>query len=397
MNTINNKTLGKTDTCVLLPVYNNEESIAEVIKNVLQYTREIIVINDGSDDKTPEILKQFSDIRNVSYPKNRGKGFALRQGFKRAKELGYRYAISMDTDGQHFAEDLHKFVEASKEFPEAIIIGARKFDSEKIPGGSSFGRKFSNFWFRIETGIKHPDTQSGFRLYPLEKLKHYRWFTNRYEFEIEVIVRFAWRGGNVKSVPVKVHYPEAEKRVSHFRPFKDFFRISLLNTLLVITAFLYGLPRRLYHLIRRYSLKEFWKKYISGAEDSNLKLSQSIGLGIFMGIIPLWGWQTVLAIGSAHFLKLNKVFTILAANISLPPFMPFIIFGSFYTGSLILNNPLSLAFSEGISLETIQKDIVQYIVGSMALAIIGGLFAFGLSYLLLKIFRTDKKKAQKYV
>jgi glycosyltransferase involved in cell wall biosynthesis len=385
--------LGKADTCVVLPVYNNQESIAEVIRNVLQYTREIIVVNDGSNDATREILENFPDIHIISYPENKGKGFALRQGFKRASELGFRYAICMDTDGQHFAEDLHKLVDASKEFPEAIIIGAREFDTDNVPGGSSFGRKFSNFWFRIETGIKHPDTQSGFRLYPLEKLQNYRWFTNRYEFEIEVIVRFAWRGGNVKSVPVKVHYPNEEERVSHFRPFKDFFRISLLNSLLVIAAFLYGLPRRLYHLIRRYSLKDFWKKYISGATDSNLKLSQSIGLGIFMGIIPLWGWQTVLAISSAHFLKLNKVFTVLAANISLPPMMPFIIFGSFYTGSLVLNNPLSLAFSEGISLETIQKDVVQYITGSLVLALIAGLTAFSISYLLLKIFRTDKTKA----
>ena len=95
---------------------------------------------------------------------------------------------------------------------------------EGVPKKSSFGNKFSNFWFWFETGIKLEDTQSGYRLYPLKTIpKNY--FTRKFEFEIEVIVRSAWNGVAVKNVPIKVLYDPSE-RVSHFRPFKDFTRIE---------------------------------------------------------------------------------------------------------------------------------------------------------------------------
>lgn len=379
--------------CVVIPVYNNADSIEKVMTEVLQYNASLIVVDDGSDDGSSEIIRSCTKAEIVSYKPNRGKGYALRQAFKKARTLGYTHAVCMDADGQHLADDIPAFEEAVHEQPEAIIIGARKFDSENIPGGSSFGRKFSNFWFRAETGIKLSDTQSGFRAYPLLRMQKFRWLTKRYEFEIESIVRFAWRGGHFNEIPVSVHYPKPEDRVSHFRPFKDFFRISLLNSLLVMLAFLYGLPRRAYHVVQRYSIKELWKKYIAGATDSNLQISQALGLGIFMGIIPFWGWQTILALSAAHFLKLNKVFTLLAANISLPPMMPFILFGSFYTGSLVMGTPLSVAFDQGITLESIGRDLLQYAVGSMVLAVVAGVSVFALSWLLLKLFRKEKQTA----
>lgn len=116
-------------------------------------------------------------------------------------------------------------------------------DQATIPGKSSFGHKFSNFWFKVETGKECPDTQSGFRLYPLQLLKDTKFITCKYEFEIEVIVRAAWRGIAIDSVPVTVYYEPKETRISHFRPFQDFSRVSVLNTFLVVIAFAYIKPR----------------------------------------------------------------------------------------------------------------------------------------------------------
>lgn len=237
--------------CVLIPTFNNAATLGKVIRDVAEYTKNIVVVNDGSTDSTSDILRSFPFVHAVEFPVNRGKGMALRTGFRKAVELGYDYAISIDSDGQHFADDLPVFLEELKRSPEAIIVGARNMDQSSVPGKSSFGNKFSNFWFRLETGIRLSDTQSGYRLYPVGQLYDKRYFTRKYEFEIEVMVRAAWSGIDVVQVPVKVFYPTKEERISHFRPFRDFSRISVLNTFLVIITFLWIKPRDLYRTIKK--------------------------------------------------------------------------------------------------------------------------------------------------
>lgn len=239
------------NVCVLIPTYNNEQTLAKVLNSVLAYTDRIIVVNDGSTDSTPLVLRQFTSIELVSYAQNKGKGYALRTGFKHAVKLGYTYAITIDSDGQHFADDLCKFLLKLEEHPSAIIIGSRNMDQASVPGKSSFGNKFSNFWFWVETGLKMRDTQSGYRLYPVKRLENISFFTRKFEFEIEVLVTSAWRGIEIAEVPVRVYYAEKENRISHFRPFKDFTRISILNTFLVIIAFLYIKPRDFFRSFKK--------------------------------------------------------------------------------------------------------------------------------------------------
>lgn len=224
----------RSDTCVIVPTYNNASSLGSVLQNLLAVTSHVLVVNDGSTDATLQVLENFPRVTTVSYPVNRGKGWAIRQGFVRARSLGYRYAVTMDSDGQHYPSDLDTFVQALETRPGALIVGARNMENAGQPGASSFGNRFSNFWFHLETGKRCPDTQSGYRLYPLDRLEGIRWWTRKYEFEVEILVRAAWKGIPVVSVPVRVYYPPAEERVTHFRPFKDFARISVLNTVLVL-------------------------------------------------------------------------------------------------------------------------------------------------------------------
>ena len=230
-----------------------------IIEGVLVYTEDVIVVNDGSTDVTAEVLENFPQIQQINLLQNKGKGNALRQGFKHADSLGYRYAITIDSDGQHFPEDIPVFLQAlmeAKDDEELLLIGARNMKQEGVPGKSSFGNKFSNFWFWVETGIKLQDTQSGYRLYPIRQLQKKRFYTKKFEFEIEVIVKAAWMGITVKNVPVRVLY-DAKERVSHFRPFKDFTRISILNTWLVFWAFVYIKPVQLFKRYREKGLKRF--------------------------------------------------------------------------------------------------------------------------------------------
>jgi len=246
--------MNSSDICVVLPTYNNAATLPAVIDSVLEYIPAVIVVNDGSTDGTAEILERYAGkIEVVSYPKNRGKGYALKCGFDRAEQTGYRYVLTLDSDGQHFAEDIPQFVEAAANNPQALIVGNRNLAHDNMPEKNRFANRFSNFWFALQTGTKLPDTQTGYRLYPLAGMKRLRPFTSRYEAELEILVRCAWRGIRLVSVPVGVYYAPQGERVTHFRPGVDFFRISLLNTLFVGLALVYGYPSMFFrNLLKRW-------------------------------------------------------------------------------------------------------------------------------------------------
>ena len=238
--------------CVVMPTYNNGGTLHDVVERVLAVCEDVIVVNDGCTDGSTDILAAFGErITVVSYDRNRGKGYALKQGFKQAQALGFDYAITIDSDGQHFPEDIPLFVNALEAHPEALVVGSRNLKQENMPGGNTFANKFSNFWFKVQTGENLPDTQTGFRLYPLRHLPNLALLTSRYEAELELLVFSAWRGIDLVPIKINVFYPKAEERVSHFRPFRDFFRISVLNTVLCVVAVFYGWPSRLIRKARR--------------------------------------------------------------------------------------------------------------------------------------------------
>ena len=234
--------------CTIIPTYNNCSTVADVVKRTLEFCPDVIVVNDGSTDGTGNLLSEIP-VTVLTNDRNRGKGYALKRGLKYAKQKGYTHVVTIDADGQHFPEDIPLLLEASAERPGDIIVGCRNLTSENMPRGNTFANRFSNFWFRFQTGQRPGDTQSGFRIYPLASLRGLRLITSRYEAELELMVFAAWHGTRITGVPVRVLYQPEGERISHFRPFYDFFRISVLNTLLCIGALLYGPPAALFRLI----------------------------------------------------------------------------------------------------------------------------------------------------
>lgn len=375
---------------VIMPTYNNAGTIAKVISDVKAFTDDVIVVNDGSTDDTKNILSSIEDIKVIDYPNNKGKGYALKLGLKKAYEWGYRYAITIDSDGQHYADDIPTFIDKIEEKPDSLLIGARNLTAENMPSKNTFANRFSNFWYKVETGQELSDTQSGFRLYPLDKLQKIYFITRRYEFEVEIIVRAAWRGVNVENVPIKVYYPPVEERVSHFRPLQDFTRISILNTVLVLYALLLYYPWKFLRALTWTNIKNFIDKQILHSKDTNLQMAAAMGWGVFCGIIPLWGYQMVFAGVSAHFMKLNKIVAVVFSNISIPPMIPFILYGSMVAGAWILN--IDNIFSiDNISLQSVGQSISQYLIGSIVLAIISGVVVFTLSLLAMIICKRSSK------
>jgi len=227
----------------VIPTYNNAGTIADVVRRTLAHCLDVIVVADGCTDDTLEILQGIEGITIVSYEKNAGKGAALKRGFRKALEMGFAYAITLDADGQHFPEDIPHLLHANQKHAGAIIVGQRKgLKKAERSKGSKFANAFSNFWFAVQTGHWLKDTQTGFRLYPLKKLHGLSLLTSRYEAELELLVFASWHGVKIVSTPVSVYYPPAEERVSHFRPFADFSRIFILNTVLCVLTVVYGLP-----------------------------------------------------------------------------------------------------------------------------------------------------------
>ena len=374
--------------CIIVPTYNNAKTLAGVTAELKLHPYPIIVVNDGSTDSTASVLAAIDDIEVCSYSRNKGKGYSIQTGFKKALLMGFDYAVTIDSDGQHNAREIALLVEKSNENPPAIVIGSRNLQAENMPGKNTFANKFSNFWFKVETGLKPDDTQSGFRLYPLHGIADRKYFTRHYDFELEVLVRSAWRGIPIVSVPISVTYLPEEEQVSHFKPLRDFTRISLLNTVLVLIAFLWIKPVHWFRKINPQTVSKFFKENVFSTSDSNKKISLSVSLGIFMGITPLWGYQMFIAFALAHFLKLNKAIALVAANISIPPMIPFILYGCYRTGGLILGKSSDLL---DITFDTVKQNLFQYLIGSFVFAAICAVTFGIISYLLLNIFRKKGK------
>ncbi len=375
----------KLKCCVLIPTYNNDKTIAMVIQSTLEYCDNVILINDGCTDTTKGIIVNYPSLTLVTHSVNKGKGMALRNGFKKASELGFEYAISIDSDGQHYPKDFAVFLTKIEQEPGSLIIGARNMTVENVPNKSTFGNKFSNFWFWAETGITLPDTQSGYRLYPVQRLKKIWLFTTKFELEIEVIVKAAWRGIPVISVPVSVYYAPQGERVSHFIPSRDSTRISFLNTYLVILAALFWRPIMLVRKLNVKNFKKIWKEEIVAAHESAEKKAISVGVGLFFGIVPLWGFQFALAILAAVFFKLNKVIVGLTAQISVPPMIPLVLYASVKTGEYVLGEKINLDFSKILTVETL-KNLYVYYVGATLLSVVSGVAGFLITWILLKLF-----------
>lgn len=237
----------ENDVCAVIPTYQNAKTLLKVVADVHRVVDTVFVVDDGSNDGTAALLDKATGNERaekvLTHPKNCGKGAALKTGLTYARQQGFRYAVTVDADGQHRADDIPALLKAVEEEPDALAIGSRGLQHENMPAKSTFANRFSNFWFALQTLQRLPDTQSGLRVYPLRHLHGLRWMSARYEAELTLLVFSAWAGVKLLPVPVSVYYPPRDQRVTHFRPGRDFTRISVLNTLLYFLMVVYGWPR----------------------------------------------------------------------------------------------------------------------------------------------------------
>lgn len=213
-----------TSVAVLIPALDCARTIGDVVRGARAHVETVLVVDDGSSDATAE-RAAAAGAEVLRQPKNRGKGAALRAGMDWLGERGFGRALSMDGDGQHLVSEIPLLLAASAAEPDALVIGARQIGDQEVHASKLFGNRFANRWVEIACGLSLPDTQSGFRVYPLLAARSLGVRAERFAFETEILVRAARAGVPIRSVPVRVYYPPAKERVSHYRPWVDTVRI----------------------------------------------------------------------------------------------------------------------------------------------------------------------------
>jgi len=242
-------TRGETELmrcCCVIPVFNHAATAPAVIDRARAVMRDVLVIDDGSDDSNLAKRYEGTDVEVICHPRNLGKGAALLTAVRTLAPRGFDYMITLDADAQHDPEDVPRFLPLLKSGGRTVVAGVRDFSVPNVPRRSKIGRALSDFVFYLETGKRISDSQSGFRAYPLQYVSRIRCSTLHYEFETELLVRCMWAGLDLAEVPISTRYDPPGERVTHFRPFLDNGRMVLLHARLIFRRILpFGTGKRL--------------------------------------------------------------------------------------------------------------------------------------------------------
>jgi len=365
-------------TCAVIPLFDNAATVADVALAASRRLDVVIVVDDGSRDGGAAAVRAAARraaagrrIELVATPVNRGKGAALVAGFRRARELGFSHALTIDADGQHRASDVPALVAAAAANPRAVVVGARDMDGDHIPHAARVGRRVSNFWTHRCTGVDLPDTTCGLRVYPVAEVLDLPIRTTRYDYEGEVLVRSAWAGLGLVSVPIDVWYPtDRAARVSHYRPWADSLRITAmyvrlgLGRLLPTAADAGGGRAPKIPLLD--TLRRLRGLAASGLRTNELALA--IGVGVFLGATPLWGLHAALTLYVAARWRLNLPAAFLATNVSFPLFAPALVFAEIQFGHLLRAHEWLDLRRDGFTTSSAWSHAGDYVVGGFALA-----------------------------
>jgi glycosyltransferase involved in cell wall biosynthesis len=355
-----------------VPVFNNKNTVKEIVAECSSIIKNVVVVDDGSSDTEIESLLSDLDVVVLKHERNLGKGRAVLTASRYIEAQGGLYMITIDADGQHYPGDIKKFLPLMQENDSNLVIGCRNFNSENIPAKSRFGRKFANLWMRIETGIYIDDCQSGFRAYPVKYLNRMKFKGSHYDFEAEVLAKAAWAGLNLMTVEIEVRYPKPEDRVSGFKPFLDNLRISLIHSMLVGRRLLPLKHKRLIGgkkkdlTILRHPGKFIIMLLKENATPEGLAMAAAVGA--FFAILPLLFSHTIVILYVAARLNLNKVVAVNVQHFFMPPFVPALCIEAGYFmrhGRWLTDISFATVFSQ------FSDRLLEWFLGSLIIAPLG--------------------------
>ena len=208
----------------LIPAYQAAATVGQVVRETCGVVPDVVVVDDGSSDPTGEVARAAGATLLRQEP-NAGKGAALARGFAHLQAAGFTHAVTLDADGQHYPDEIPRLLAALPGDGHAIVVGVRRKEGQEIAAVARFGNWVADGLMTLIAGQVLPDTQSGFRVYPLGATLALAATGSRYDFETEILLRAARRGIPLVGVPVRVYYPPIAERVSHFDPWTDTLRI----------------------------------------------------------------------------------------------------------------------------------------------------------------------------
>lgn len=393
----------------VIPVYNHAATLRGVAEAALAHGP-VLVVDDGSTDMDavsradstvpmgPDAFPEAHPLRGlpVHYARhetNRGKGKAILTGADIARRMAKTHIITLDADAQHDPADLPLFISAIAARPMTLFVGVRDFDTPDVPPSSRFGRSFSNFWYRVQTSHALGDTQSGFRAYPLAVLTALKLTESHYSFEVEVLVRASWAGFGLDDIPIRVHYQPRGERVSHFRPFMDNFRLTLLNTRLTARAVM-PVPQKQFARDGNGKITPLRPmqslQLLLARNETPKNLAVSGALGVLIGTLPLFGIHSLTIILVLGSLRLNKLAGLATSQLCMPPLVPALCIEAGYYmrhGSLLTEISWRTLGREGL------QRIWEWLLGSLVLAPLFALLCGGAVYVLARTVQRKLARA----
>jgi glycosyltransferase involved in cell wall biosynthesis len=222
--------------CIVVPVYNHEQAIGDVVEGLLRHAVPVLLVDDGSSAVCAAVLDDLARTHEgqvvlVRLPHNQGKGAAVLAGFQHAAQLGYSHVLQIDADGQHRTDDVPVFLAQAAAHPYAVVAGHPVYD-ESVPKARLYGRYATHIWVWINTlSLEIKDSMCGFRVYPVapvNALAARRRIGTRMNFDTDILVRLFWDGLRIINLPTRVSYPA--DGVSHFRVWRDNVLISWMHT-----------------------------------------------------------------------------------------------------------------------------------------------------------------------
>jgi glycosyltransferase involved in cell wall biosynthesis len=236
--------------CVVIPVYNHEHAIGQVVAEVRRQHYPCILVNDGSSDACRVVLESLVADDEVILVNLAQKGAAVSAGLREALRRGFTHAIQIDADGQHDLQDLARFANTAREYPNHLVSGFPRYD-DSIPRSRLYGRYLTHVWVWINTlSLQIKDSMCGFRAYPLARivpLLDSRHLGQRMDFDPEILVQAHWQGIPMRWLETRVTYPL--DGVSHFDAWRDNVLISKMHAKLFFLM-LVRIPRILARRLR---------------------------------------------------------------------------------------------------------------------------------------------------
>lgn len=225
------------DFAILIPAYNEEKTILNVLTPLLELSPHIIVVADGCTDNTISTINHLP-ITILQNETNEGKGACLQKGFASLQGRLLSGVITLDADGQHHPQDIIQVINGIKFHPNSIIIGARQGKKLNCPKPRYYANKLADFFISLLLRRRIVDSQSGFRFYPQSFIeKNLQSSYKRFGYETLLLFLAPKNKVDITNVEIHAFYPE-NSRKSYYRPIVDSVTIILIMLHYLVEVFL---------------------------------------------------------------------------------------------------------------------------------------------------------------